>query len=254
MERLSERIRTERAIGSLPLHCTLLTPGEDGPAAPAAPPVLFLHGFGSDHAATWEQSGWPAALPGRTLIGADLPGHGGSGGAAEAACTPSAVCARLTELLDALGAGAVDVVGYSMGARNAWELALRAPSRVRSAVLGGFGPRDPFAGADLRRLDTDPSPFGELYRAAAGRPGADPEALAACARGQAAEPFAPEPVPAAPLLFAAGERDTIAEGADSLARACGARLVRIPRRSHVSAPAARAFKEAAAAFLGFGPP
>ena len=44
-------------------------------------------------------------------------------------------------LLDHLGLGRADVMGYSMGARITAFLALAHPERVRSAVLGGLGIR-----------------------------------------------------------------------------------------------------------------
>src|SRR5690606_33997253 len=121
---------------------------------------------------------------------------------------------------------------------------LRRPGRVRRALLAGFGPRDPFAGADLDRLDTDPSPFGRLFQSVLELPGNEPGALAACARGQAAHPFTAEPAPEAPLLFVAGARDAIAEGVAELAAGCGAPVVRAPGRTHASAVSARAFKGA----------
>ncbi|WP_017593990.1 alpha/beta fold hydrolase [Nocardiopsis potens] len=241
----------ERFIpGEVPLRCTV----EYGDPENALPPVLFMHGFGSHHELNWVRAGWPAALEGRTLIGLDLRGHGGSGRPhRDGAYTPAEIAADAVRALDALEAPRADLLAYSMGSRNAWELALRRPDRVRRAVLAGFGPRDPFAGADLDRLDTDPSPFGRLFQSVLEVPGNDAEALAACARGQAAHPFTAEPAPEAPLLFVAGERDAIAEGVEELAAGCGAKAVRVPGRTHANAVSARAFKEAVRDFLGREP-
>ncbi|GAA1094111.1 alpha/beta fold hydrolase [Nocardiopsis composta] len=236
--------------GETPLRCTV----EYGDPENGLPPVLFLHGFGSSHELNWVRAGWPAALQGRTLIGLDLRGHGGSGRPhRDGAYAPAEIAADAERVLDALDTPRADLLAYSMGSRNAWELALRRPERVRRAVLAGFGPRDPFAGADLDRLDTDPSPFGRLFQSVLELPGNEPGALAACARGQAAHPFTAEPAPEAPLLFVAGERDAIAEGVEELAAGCGAPVVRVPGRTHANAVSARAFKEAVRDFLAREP-
>jgi pimeloyl-ACP methyl ester carboxylesterase len=219
-------------------------------------PVLLLHGFGSGYDANWVRAGWPHALDGLAHIGVDLRGHGGSGRPRDAgAYRPAAMAGDLERLLDALGVQRCDVLAYSMGSRIAWEFSLTRPDRVRRAVLGGFGPVDAFAGTDLDRLDApDGGPFTEVFRAAAAQPGADPAALAACARGQAAHPFTADPAPAGvPLLFVAGEHDTLASGVEDLARAVGAApAVRVPRRDHRTAVSARAFKTAAVGFLTRG--
>ncbi|MBV2365617.1 alpha/beta fold hydrolase [Streptomonospora nanhaiensis] len=235
-------------------------PGEVPLAYTAVPgagtPVLLVHGFGSDFELNWERTGWVRALAGRPLIGCDLRGHGRSGKPHDpAAYTPEAMAGDLVRLLDAVGAERADVVGYSMGARLAWELALAHPGRVRRAVLGGFGPADAFAGADLDRLGADAnSPFGRVFRAGAALPGADTAALEACARGQAAHPFRPDPAPrGVPLLFAAGDRDDLAAGAPVLAARTGGTLARVPGRDHRTAVAAQAMKRAAAQFLAAGP-
>ncbi|WP_017536803.1 alpha/beta fold hydrolase [Nocardiopsis halophila] len=238
--------------GEVPLRYAV----EGDPAAPGeAPPVLLLHGYGSNHELNWLRTGWPAALEGRALIAPDLRGHGGSGKPGDdGAYTPERIAGDMVRLLDALGADRVDAVGYSMGARNAWELALRHPGRVRRLVLAGFGPRDPFAGADLHALDRDSSPFGRMHRVAGTVPGNDLDALAACARGQASRPFTPEPAPGVPMLFAAGERDAVAADAEELAASCGAEVVRVPGRDHANAVSARALKEAVRGFLAVEAP
>ena len=115
-----------------------------------APPVLLLHGFlgrGGD---------WDALRPvlaGRDVRTPDLPGHGAAVGLDDAAYTMNGAADRL---LDGAG-GAVDVVGYSMGARLALHLAVRHPARVRRLILvsGSPGLRTEAERAARRRLDAE---------------------------------------------------------------------------------------------------
>ncbi|MBB4930211.1 pimeloyl-ACP methyl ester carboxylesterase [Lipingzhangella halophila] len=235
--------------GDVSLHYVDDDPG----AVPARPPVLLLHGFGSSFELNWERTGWASRLAAEGLrtIGPDLRGHGRSGRPRQDdAYLPGVFVADLVLLLDEFGVERVDVVGYSMGSRLAWEFALIRPERVRRVVMGGFGPRDPFSGTDLSDPGTDDSPFGALFRAVAGLPGNDAAALAACARGQAARPFTPEPAPRrTPLLFVAGENDEMADGVERLARGSDAGVLRVARRDHRTAVPASVFKDAVLEFL-----
>jgi poly(3-hydroxyalkanoate) depolymerase len=104
----------------------------------AGPPLLLITGLGAglDLAAPFERE-----LNGRGLatISYDAPGVGES--------TPYAWprrmggVARTAELLlDALGHGAVDVFGVSLGGVVAQQLAHQAPHRVRRLILAATGP------------------------------------------------------------------------------------------------------------------
>lgn len=101
------------------------------------PPVLFLHQTPSS-SVMWERvmEAYPA---GRRLIAIDTPGFGGSDGPA---VLPEPgipwYAARVVEVLDALGLGTVDVVGFHTGAVIATELAASAPARVGRLVLIGM--------------------------------------------------------------------------------------------------------------------
>lgn len=113
-----------------------------------APPVLLLHGFlgrGGD----WDAV--RARLPALDTHAPDLPGHGAAVGLDDAAYTMDGAADRL---LDGRG-GAVDVVGYSMGARLALHLAVRHPDRVRRLVLvsGSPGLRTEAERAARRQVD-----------------------------------------------------------------------------------------------------
>jgi pimeloyl-ACP methyl ester carboxylesterase len=99
-------------------------------------PVLLLHGVAGSWT-TWTPlltAADPGALSGRGLVLVDLPGWGSSPAPARPLDLDGSV-AVLTEVLDALGLGAVDVVGHSMGAFVALHLAVVAPSRVASVGL-----------------------------------------------------------------------------------------------------------------------
>lgn len=218
------------------------------PRPPSGPPVLLVHGFASDGDGDWIATGLAAALAdtGRTVVVPDLPGHGRSPDPAtpEDAAAPAQAAALLASL-DAAGDGGsdggFDVVGYSLGARLAWEIAVAAPARVRRAVLGGLSPGEPFAAVDvaaLRAAVRDGSePADPLTAAIAGMAKARGEragALAACVEGLRATPFEPGDWPGEePPVFVLGEDDGMARGVTGLAeRVGGARLVVVPGAHH----------------------
>ena len=115
-----------------------------------APPVLLLHGF-MGRGADWDAV--RPALASRDVRSPDLPGHGAAIGLDAGAYTCDGAADRL---LAGVG-GAVDVVGYSMGARLALHLAVRHPARVRRLVLvsGSPGLRTEGERAARRRLDAE---------------------------------------------------------------------------------------------------
>ncbi|GAB3210073.1 alpha/beta hydrolase [Marinactinospora endophytica] len=235
--------------GPVPLRYARL-----GPSHASRPPVVLLHGFGSDFESGWVRTGWVRALEeaGGEVVGLDLRGHGGSARPhTPDAYLPEVLAGDVARLLDALGVGRADVVGYSMGARLGWEFAARFPGRARRVVLGGFGPSDPFADVDPASPGSGEAPFDRVFRAAVAAPGADPVALTACVRGQMSRPFSPDPAPVGVrLLLVAGERDALAEGMEALAApGRGDAVVRIPRRDHLTAVSAQAFKRAVRDFL-----
>jgi pimeloyl-ACP methyl ester carboxylesterase len=92
-------------------------------------PLLLLHGIGSTH------DDFSALRPrldaGYRVLAPDLPGHGRSP-ALPVRPTIDAITAALLADLDELGVGQVHVLGNSIGARVALELAVRG--RARSVV------------------------------------------------------------------------------------------------------------------------
>jgi len=119
---------------------------------PGRRPVLLVHGLGRSALLDWVEPGWPRALAvaGRGAVAVDLPGHGSCPAARPGAVSVSAVVAAMVATIDAAGEARADVIGYSLGARLAWSLAVTG--RVRRLVLGGLSPNDPMAGLDLGLL------------------------------------------------------------------------------------------------------
>lgn len=223
----------------------------------ALPPVLLVHGFASDSVVTWEGTSWVSALrdAGRAVVTTDLRGHGESDKPADAdAYAPDRLGADLVAVLDSTGVRQADVVAYSMGNRVVSALCELAPERVRKVVVGGAGPSELFATWDLEEvrayLMDDVPPRNPVIAQVLGpaiRAGADREALLACTAGVAGAPLA---IPGGiPVLFVAGENDPVPAGVQQLALDWGSDLVTIPGRDHVSTLTARAFKDAAVAFL-----
>lgn len=223
----------------------------------ALPPVLLVHGFASNSVVTWEGTGWVRALQdaGRPIITVDLRGHGESDKPADGdSYAPERLGADLLAVLDSAGAPIVDVIGYSMGNRVVSALCELAPERVRRVVVGGAGPSELFATWSLDEarayLLHDEPPANPLIAEVLGpalRAGADREALLACIEGVQGAPLV---IPGSiPVLFVAGEHDPVPRGVQELALDWGSDLVTIPGRDHVSTLTARAFKDAAIAFL-----
>ncbi len=100
-----------------------------GIGQPDYPPVVLIHGAGSDHLC------WPAELrrlPGFRVLAIDLPGHGRSEGAARQTIEGYAGC--VIAFLESLGIYQSILIGHSMGGSVALQVALNEPSRV--AALG----------------------------------------------------------------------------------------------------------------------
>ncbi|KAD3436310.1 alpha/beta fold hydrolase [Arthrobacter yangruifuii] len=242
-----------------------------GPDAAALRPVLLLHGFASSSQLNWHDSGWITALTaaGRRVLTVDLPGHGGSAAPQDRdSYRPSRIRADLLQILQDSGvlplaegnpASGLDILGYSLGSRLAWEFGATQPELVHRMVLGGPGSGDPLADFDLdaaREAAAGGAPVqdartAELLRMAQLVPGNDLAALFRMIEAVKEEPFSPEAaVPAMPLLLVAGERDDLAATAPALAALSGqAELVTLPARTHANAVTSRAFKTAAVEFL-----
>ncbi|HMK70828.1 MAG TPA: alpha/beta hydrolase, partial [Xanthobacteraceae bacterium] len=158
-------------------------------------PIVLVHGFASNKEVNWVYPGWVTTLTraGRRVIALDNRGHGDSTKFYDPAAYHSALMAEdVRALLDHLGLGRADVMGYSMGARITAFLALAHAERVRSAVLGGLGirlvdgvglPETVARALEAPTLADVSDAVGRMFRAFAEQTRSDLRALAACMRG-----------------------------------------------------------------------
>jgi pimeloyl-ACP methyl ester carboxylesterase len=99
---------------------------------PARPTVVFIHGAEHDHS-VWSLQSRYLAHHGCSVLAFDLPGHMRSAGPALASV--EAMADRLHDSIEASGARRVLVVGHSMGALIALELARRLGKHMLGAAL-----------------------------------------------------------------------------------------------------------------------
>jgi pimeloyl-ACP methyl ester carboxylesterase len=211
----------------------------------------------------WESTNWLSTLiqAGRRIIAMDVRGHGHSGKLYDPSdYRPHAMASDAANLLDHLSLSAVDVMGYSMGARISACLTLARPELVRSLVFGGMamglvegigGEEEIIAALEAESLDQVTGRSGRAYRIFADQTRSDLRALAACMRAQreliSAEELA---TIVAPVLIAVGTRDSVAGSASQLAAIMRhARAVDIPGRDHLLATGDKVYKAAVLEFL-----
>ncbi|WP_045730667.1 alpha/beta fold hydrolase [Pseudarthrobacter chlorophenolicus] len=238
-------------------------------------PVLLLHGFSSSGKLNWEDTGWVGALleAGRRVITVDLPGHGRSGAPEDRdSYSPSRIRADLLQTAFDAGvrplqegdpSSGLDVVGYSLGSRLAWEFASTQPEIVHRLVLGGPNISDPLAEFDLTAAQdylADGTPIADgstaqLLKMALLLPTNNIFALLTLVEAIKAEPYDPaEAVPHVPMLLVAGDQDERIGSLPKLAELANstggmAEQLVLPGRNHTNAVTSRAFKQAAIAFL-----
>lgn len=226
-------------------------------------PIVLVHGFASNKEVNWVQPGWFATLKGggRRVIALDNRGHGASSKLYDPADYHSSLMAGdVAALLDHLGIGAADALGYSMGARIAAFLAFEHPEKVRSVILGGLGmhlidgvglPESIADALEAPSLAEVADPQGRLFRAFAEQTGSDRRALAACIRGSRQTLTRAQAASiAAPALIAVGTKDPIAGSAEALAAIMPrAQALPIPNRDHMLAVGDKVFKAGVLKFL-----
>jgi pimeloyl-ACP methyl ester carboxylesterase len=228
------------------------------------PPVLLIHGFGSNHAVNWQSTGWIHTLTaaGRRVIAMDVRGHGESAKLYDAdAYRPSLMAEDAANLLAHLGIAEAHVMGYSMGGRIAALLAVEHAAVVHSLVIGGMGhalvegvggEEEIVAALEAPTLEDAVGETGRGYRKFAEQTRSDRHALAACIIGQR-KTILPERLAQirAPTLVAVGEKDKVAGSAAALAALIpGAEAFTIPNRDHMLSTGDKAFKARVLEFLG----
>jgi len=226
-------------------------------------PVLLIHGFASNVATNWVNTGWVSFLTkaGYRVIAFDNRGHGESQKLYDLVDYGAPLMAEdARRLLDHLGIARVNVIGYSMGARIAAFLALAHPERVARVVFGGLGINmvrgmagtGPIARAlEAASIEDVTNPTARTFRAFAEQTKSDLKALAACIRSARA-PISAEMAGeiAAHVLVAVGGTDVIGGSADELAALIpGARAYTIPDKDHNRAVGDRSFKAETLAFF-----
>jgi pimeloyl-ACP methyl ester carboxylesterase len=230
-------------------------------------PIVLVHGFASNKEINWVSPGWVTTLTRahRRVIALDNRGHGASTKLYDPHAYHTAVMAQdVRALIEHLGLGRVDVMGYSMGARIAAFLALANPERVRSAILGGLGirlvegvglPESIALALEAPSLADVTDPTGYMFRAFAEQTKSDLRALAACIRGSRQTLSRAEAGRiAVPMLIAVGTKDPIAGSPEDLAALIpGAQALPIPNRDHMLAVGDRVYKDGVLEFLARRP-
>lgn len=230
-------------------------------------PIVLVHGFASNKEVNWVATRWVATLTRarRRVIAPDMRGHGASTKFYDPAAYHTSVMADdVRALLDHLGLGWADILGYSMGARIAAFLALGDPERVRSAILGGLGirlvesaglPENIAEALEAPSAADVHDPKARVFCDFAEETGSDRAALAACIRGSRQTLTRAEAGRiGVPVLVAVGTKDDVAGSPHELAALIpDAQAVDIPRRDHMRAVGDRVFKQAVLAFLGGRP-
>lgn len=231
----------------------------------ATPPAVLLHGFLSHTKLNWRVTGVVDGLldAGRWVLGIDARGHGDSDKPHDPASYGQQ---RMTDdvrtVLDGLGIGRFDLVGYSMGALVAAGVAAGS-ERVGRLVLGGIGaaavehgtwdiatvPQEELIAA-LRAEDPDEINHGPAasFRAFADRVGADRLALAAAAEARTESDIDFGSIGASTLVLV-GRDDPLAERPRVVADAIPDARVEHLEGDHLGATRSDRFAEAIVEFL-----
>ena len=225
--------------------------------------VLLIHGFASNAATNWVDTGWVAdfARAGYRVVALDNRGHGNSEKLYELEDYGAPLMAEdVRRLLDHLAIPGAHVIGYSMGARIAAFLAIAHPGRVQSLVFGGLGINmvrgmvgsGPLAKAlEEDSIDHVSNDTARSFRAFAEQTKSDLKALAACMRGPR-EKITPEQLATIqiPVLIAVGTNDVIGGSGAELAKLIrGAQFLEIEGRDHMKAVGDAKFKQGVLDFL-----
>ncbi|MGB3304243.1 alpha/beta fold hydrolase [Gordonia sp. (in: high G+C Gram-positive bacteria)] len=148
-----------RMIVSAEPHLPDLAVGISG-GLTGAPPVVLVHGMGSDHT-TWDAAVRQLRASRRSTVAIDLRGHGRSSRADSYLLDDFA--ADISRVVDDLGLEEIDLVGHSLGAHAGLRYAMGNPERVRRLVLEEVPPM-PRDEADLAEHIAPTATLGERVR------------------------------------------------------------------------------------------
>jgi pimeloyl-ACP methyl ester carboxylesterase len=215
-------------------------------------PVALLHGWGGSFGSTFAKTGLPGALTriGCDILPIDLPGHGEpplSHDSDDYSDLAGAVLAMLPNRR-------VDIVGFSLGAKLALDMALREPERFGTIIAAGIGDNifapEPVSGDAIHWLsaaDRSGAPEGlkAVIDGVVGE-GRDPLALAAVL-GRVPNPVFDEDrlsTLRAPLFLITGECDTVAGSQARLLEALpDAISIKLAGIGHFDLPASTLFAD-----------
>ncbi|MFJ8001374.1 alpha/beta fold hydrolase [Streptomyces sp. NPDC096310] len=108
-------------------------PGAGAHAPADGPGVVLLHGL-MGRASHWDATArWLAAR--HRVVAFDQRGHGHSEKPPEGPFTREAYVGDAETVIERLGLAPVTLIGHSMGALTAWQLAARRPDLVRALVI-----------------------------------------------------------------------------------------------------------------------
>lgn len=222
------------------------------------PPVVLLHGCGGSPEQAFIATGWldAFAAAGRKVLAPRLPGHGRAGVSHDAVDYADLAATLLPRLPD----GPFDLVGFSLGAKLALDIAVRWPDRVRRLVLGGIGDNafapETVGEAAASALEHGPGPntppgvraFLDTWDPALN----DPLAVAAVLRRPANPNLAEKDVAAirAPVAVINGADDFVMSMGTRLFVALGTQPQVLPGVGHFDLTAQPQFRDTAMRFLG----
>jgi pimeloyl-ACP methyl ester carboxylesterase len=220
----------------------------------ALPPVILLHGCGGSPEQAFERTGWLEAFAGREVRAVRLPGHGRDDPPHDPAAYADLAGALIGDLPERF-----DLVGFSLGAKLALDIAVRSPERVRKIVLGGIGDNafapetvgDAAATALEQGPNDDTPPPVRAFLASWDPTLNDPLAIGAVLRRPANPVFTEADIVGigAPIAVMNGGDDFVATMGTRLFDALGVGQALLPGVGHFDLTTQAAFRDFAADFL-----